>query len=129
VVLCLLAAGCGGSDKPLVSVSGQATYGGGEWPRAGTITFTPVETGSTAISRPGSGLFQTDGKFVVGSYKPGDGLMPGTYHVAISCIDPMDFSKPREELEFVPADFRTEKLVVEAGQDAIVLKYDVPKKK
>jgi hypothetical protein len=129
--LCLVglaAAGCGGDAKGLVLVSGQATYAGGEWPMPGTITFTPLESGASQPARPGSARFNADGKFVVGSYQPGDGLMPGKYHVTISCIDPLDFSKPREVLEFVPADYRPDDLVVEAGQDAIELKYDVPKK-
>jgi len=130
ICLTLLASwGCGGDRKPLVAVAGQATYAGGEWPMPGTITFTPAETTGSLPARPGSARFAVDGKFVVGSYKPGDGLMPGNYHVSISCIDPIDFSKPREELEFVPADFRAEDLVIEAGQDAVELKYDIPKKK
>jgi hypothetical protein len=121
--------GCGASDKPLVQVTGRVTYGGGSWPFPGYITFSPIESAASMPARPGSGPFKTDGKYVVGSYKPGDGLMPGKYHVSVSCIDPNDASKPPSELEFVPANFTTEDLVVEAGQDAIELDIDVPKKK
>ena len=79
-------------------------------------------------ARPGSGRFGEDGTFVVGSYQPGDGLLPGAYHVSVSCIDPNDASKPPAELELVPADFKTNNLVVESGQDAIELNLDVPRK-
>lgn len=123
------AAGCGGNDKPLVPVAGRVTYGGGAWPFPGYVTFSPFESSASTPARPGSGPFKTDGKFVVGSYLPGDGLMPGRYHVSVSCIDPNDASKSPQDLERVPADFTTEPLVVEAGQDAIELNFDVPKKK
>jgi hypothetical protein len=122
-------AGCGGDGKPLVPVSGRVTYGGGEWPFPGYITFSPIESSASMPARPGSGPFKTNGKYVVGSYQPGDGLMPGRYHVSVSCIEPNDTSKPPNELELVPADFTTEDLVVEAGQGAIELNIDVPKKK
>lgn len=128
ILLCIaFLTGCG-SDKPLVPTSGIATYGGGNWPMPGTITLTPLNVPAGMPSRPGSARFGVDGKFVIGSYKPGDGLMPGSYHVVISCYDPLDTSKPAKELEFVPADFKPDNLVVEVGQDDIVLNYDVPKK-
>lgn len=129
-LLLMALAGCG-DGKQLVPVSGKLTYGGDEWPIPGNITFTPLSefsAGREGVHRPGSARFGTDGKYVVGSFAQGDGLMPGTYHVSISCIDPLDFSKPREELEFVPKDFKIDDLVVEAGMDPIVLNYDVPKK-
>jgi hypothetical protein len=122
-----IVSGCG-SERPLVPVSGRATYGGGEWPMSGNINFTPASSSEGSPVRPGSASFDKDGKFVVGSFQPEDGLMPGVYHVSISCLDPLDFSTPREELDFVPQDFKTEELVVEAGMDPIELNFDVPKK-
>lgn len=121
-------AGCGANSKPLVQVSGRVTYGGGAWPFPGYITFSPIESADSAPARPGSGPFGVDGKYVVGSYRSGDGLMPGTYHVSVSCIDPNSASKPPAESEFVPSDFTTKDLVVEAGMDPIELNLDVPKK-
>ena len=94
----------------------------------GIITLTPLSSSGGVVVRPGSGKFGPNGKFVIGSYEIGDGLMPGTYTVAVTCIDPLDFSKPREELDFVPADFKLDNLVVEAGMDPIVMNFDVPKK-
>jgi hypothetical protein len=127
VVLVLLA-GCGGNDKPLVPVSGRITYGGGNWPMPGNITFAPLESAGDLPARPGSGRFEEDGSFVAGSYKPGDGLMPGKYHIGISCFDPND-TRPPDKASYVPMDFTTDVLVVERGQDAIELNIDVPKKK
>jgi hypothetical protein len=127
-IAALAAAGCGGADKPLVPVEGRVTYAGGEWPMAGYITFTPLESPGATPARPGSGRFLPDGKFVVGSYKPGDGLMPGRYTISVSCFD-LNTTKPRDEAEFVPKDFRPEELVIEKGQEAVELNFDVPKKK
>jgi hypothetical protein len=120
-------AGCG-SDRPMVPVSGQVTYAGGEWPMAGTIGFTPTSSPTGTLSRAGSGNFGKDGSFEVGSYKSGDGLMPGVYRVKVSCVDPSDFTKSVAELDIVPKDFHVDDLVVEAGMDPIELNFDVPKK-
>ncbi|MCA9261920.1 MAG: hypothetical protein KDA61_22035, partial [Planctomycetales bacterium] len=79
-------------------------------------------------ARPGSARFDVDGNFAVGSFQPGDGLLPGVYRVSVTCIDPLDFSKPREELDFVPSDFSVPELVVEKGMAPIVLNFDVPMK-
>jgi hypothetical protein len=120
-------AGCG-NDRPMVPVSGRVTYDGGEWPMAGTIGFTPSSSADGKEARAGSGNFGKDGSFVVGSYKPGDGLLPGVYRVKVSCVDPSDFTKSVAELDIVPKDFHVEDLVVEAGMDPIELNLDVPKK-
>jgi hypothetical protein len=130
---CLLLAtpllgGCGGSDKPLVPVSGRATYGGGNWPLPGYVTLVPYESSGSLPSRPGSGRFEVDGRFVIGSYAPGDGLLPGKYRVRISCMKPGVFINSESELEYVPASFKPDDVIVQSGQDPIVLNYDVPKK-
>jgi hypothetical protein len=126
----MLLLGCGGSNNDMVHVTGQLTYGGGEWPAAGIITLTPISTPAGGPSRPGSSNFNVDGEFAIGSYKPGDGLRPGTYNISVSCYDPakMGQGKRPAEMEFVPADFKHESLVIEPGQDDIVLNIDVPKK-
>jgi hypothetical protein len=128
VVAALLGvAGCG-NERSMVPVSGKVTYGGGEWPQAGTIGFTPTSAGDGSISRAGSANFGKDGSFVVGSYKPRDGLLPGVYRVKVSSVDPSNFTKSVAELDIVPKDFQVDDLVVEAGSDPIELNLDVPKK-
>jgi hypothetical protein len=94
----------------------------------GNVTFTPLSSSEGTAKRPGSGQFGPDGNFVVGSYQRGDGLMPGTYNVSVSCFNPNDSTKAPEDLNYVPASFETENLVVEVGMDPIVLNLDVPKK-
>jgi hypothetical protein len=115
--------GCG-NDREMIPVSGRITYGGGSWPKSGNITFAPLEASGSTPLRPGAGAFKEDGAFVVGSYRPGDGLRPGKYHVIVSCVDVDTGVK----IEHVPADFKTEELVIEPGQDDIELNFDVPKK-
>jgi hypothetical protein len=120
--------GCNtGSDKPLVPVRGRVTYGGGDWPMPGTIIFTPIESLGPTPARPGSARFGPDGKFIVGSYKPEDGLMPGRYVVTVSCFDP-GLQIPQSEAEYVPKDFDADELIIKAGQDPVELNFDVPKK-
>ncbi|MBX3433226.1 MAG: hypothetical protein KF847_07885 [Pirellulales bacterium] len=132
---CLLAAGCGQGGIPMVSVSGKVTYNGGEWPAAGSITFTPLETVADYPRRSGSGGFGADGKFVVGSFKSNDGLVPGTYGVSVGCMKERDLTTPIEQLNYVPAGFKPNAgpvkdgvLVVEAGSRAIEVNFDVPAK-
>jgi hypothetical protein len=122
-------AGCGTNDKPLVQVTGRVTYGGGAWPFPGYITFSPLESSASMPARPGSGPFGVDGKYVAGSYQSGDGLLPGKYHVSVSCLAPESATNPPTDSQYVPAEFTTEELLVEAGQDAIEVDIDVPKKK
>ena len=130
-VVCAVLAGitgCG-NDRQMVPVTGRVTFGGREWPMAGSIGFTPNSLADGVVARAGSANFGKDGNFVVGSYKPGDGLLPGVYRVKISCVDPSDFTKSPQELDIVPQDFQVDDLVVEAGMGPIELSYDVPKKK
>lgn len=81
--------------------------------------------------RPGSATFGTNGKFVVSSYKSGDGLLPGKYTAKITCW----VGTPNEripssyiDLDRVPQDYRPE-LVVEKGSGPMEIDYDVPPKK
>jgi hypothetical protein len=84
------AVGCGSSEPGLVPVRGKVTLDGGPWPKEGTINFTPAGTAEGADpskSRPGSAKFATDGSFTAGSFEEGDGLFPGTYKVALDCLE------------------------------------------
>lgn len=125
-------AGCGGNDLPLVPVSGTVTFDGGPCPAVGNVNFTPIEVAPGLPKRPGSGRFREDGKFVVTSFKEGDGLLPGRYRVAITCFSGLpDRSSPDPfgAVSYVPDDYRPVELVVEEGDDPITVNYDVPPKK
>ena len=127
--------GCsGGSDLPLVSVSGRVTFDGGPPPQVGTVSFAPVPgTGREGLPiRPATASFDTDGSFVAASFRKGDGLLPGKYQVTIVCLagDPgYGPGQSHAELSFVPLDYRPGELVVEEGSGPIVVNYDVPPKK
>lgn len=54
-------------------------------PGAGDLTFVPVQVGEGFPMRPAKAEFGPDGAYSAQSYKPGDGLYPGTYRVLVSC--------------------------------------------
>jgi hypothetical protein len=124
--------GCGGSELPLVPVSGRITFNGGPCPKGGSILFVPgAGAGKEGLpNRPGRATFDVDGKFVATSYQEGDGLLPGRYQVNVECVNGVPGpTTPWDSISYVPANYHPDELVVEEGQDAIVLKYDVPPKK
>lgn len=134
--LCAALAGCSDGGLPMVEVYGTVTYEGGPWPKPGNVTFTPLESNGALPQRSGSGAFDVDGKFVAGSFRPGDGLVPGKYGVSVSCMKGIDLTTPLDELNYVPADFKPNAspiqngvLEVKEGDGAIDLLFDVPKKK
>lgn len=133
--LLVVASGCSSSEMPTVPVSGQVTFAGGPPPARGSITFMPHSGSNPAglPAKPGSAQFDTEGRFVVTSFEQGDGLLPGTYGVSISCIrDFQNLSANPDTVavrDYVPQDYRPDELVVKEGQDAIEVTYDVPPKK
>jgi hypothetical protein len=132
-ILCGVLVGCGDSGFQLVPVSGQLTFDGKPAPAGGTISFTPMgDTGTSDLPRRiGSAIFNTDGNFVVSSYKKDDGLMPGRYTVKIVCwVGTPSERNPKSyiDLDRVPQDYRPD-LTVEKGSAPMVVKYDIPPKK
>ena len=79
----LLISGCGHGGPEVVPVGGQITLGGGPWPTAGVLYFTPVK--SDISQRPGLAHFDIEGNFKVGSFSDADGLIPGRYKIAVEC--------------------------------------------
>lgn len=127
-VACLSAAGCGGSGMPTTKVQGAVTFEGGPPPKPGDISFSLVEgTGAAGLPyRPGSGSFGTDGRFEVTSFEKGDGLLPGTYEVRITCLSAPPSQGPLAKLSYVPLDWEAENLVITGDESAITVDYDVP---
>lgn len=82
----VFAIGCG-NPNGTVKVAGAVSVGGEQPPGEGTITFTPVEPASGFPKRPAMAKFGTDGQYVTTSYEPGDGLVPGSYKVAVECYE------------------------------------------
>lgn len=79
LLVALSLTGCGGDG--LQPLQGTVTLDGQPLADA-AVSFSPVEGG-----RPASGKTDADGKFVLASFKAGDGLPVGSYKVTIVKID------------------------------------------
>ncbi len=115
--------GCG-DDRGLVPVSGRVTFNGGEMPGKGYLRFVTLEVGDGFSRRSGMAKFDTDGSYEVRSFKPGDGLLPGTYAVFPYCWEVEPNMDGRPEKSYLPAKYLNPiepqfKLTVEKGQSAI----------
>lgn len=130
-IVCSLLAGCGDPGMPTTKVAGKITFNGGPPPETGTIAFSLVPgTGMKGLPyRPGSSPFGTDGNFVVNSFGKGDGLLPGTYKVRITCLSGPPSAGPLEMLSYVPLDWTPEDLVITGEEGSVSVAYDVPPKK
>ena len=76
--------GCGttnGQMSPLLAVKGKVTYKGQPVAK-GTIRFEPDGYG-----RPATGRLQSDGSFVLGTNREGDGVVAGAHRVSVSGFD------------------------------------------
>jgi hypothetical protein len=126
----LVVSGCGEQGFPMTKVSGKISFNGGPPPETGTIAFSLVPgTGVEGLPyRPGSSPFGTDGKFVVRSFAEGDGLLPGTYKVRISCLSESPSTAPLELLSYVPLNWKPEELVIAGDEGSVSVEYDVPPK-
>ena len=82
VSLIALFVGCQ-SKPPMAPASGTVTVAGKPL-TAGRILFEPVGGGADAM--PALGDIQSDGSFQLYTFKPGDGVMPGTYYPVV--MDP-----------------------------------------
>jgi hypothetical protein len=85
LVVSAAAAGCGASGVETVPVQGVLTFPADKKPQTATVYFSPLEPAAGLPRRPGSGKLQPDGSFTVASFRPGDGLVPGTYRVKVEC--------------------------------------------
>jgi hypothetical protein len=131
LLLLALVLGCGKSGPGTVPVRGKVTFAGGLPPTNGTITFTPIKVQEGMPKRPGTAQFDKNGDFQAQSFKPGDGLFPGTYRPNVSCWmgnpdsnDPSSFDR----LNYVPKDFQPPDVVVDAKSGATEVTIDIPKK-
>lgn len=123
----------GGCGEGTVSVSGRVTYNGGSWPKPGVIHFLPEEPDPDYPSRPGSGQFDTDGQFTVSTYKPGDGLFPGTYSIAVECwLEPPSLEKSSAGRSAAPPKYQSGrtsdlKVTIEPDKPRRDLELNIPR--
>ena len=84
-VCLLLASGCG-EDRGLSPSDWKGhPERSSRCQAAGDLTFVPVQVAAGFPTRPAKAEFNADGEYGAQSYKPGDGLYPGTYRVLVSC--------------------------------------------
>ena len=130
----VLAAGCG-NPRGTVPVEGRVTFGGQPPPQPGYVYFVPRgDDPSVAGRRPGSALFTTDGTFKATTFEDGDGLIPGTYEVRVTCEMPV--ASPAKESHFgaaknlVPEAFKPADVTVPSdGPRPFRVEIDVPTKR
>ncbi len=101
--------GCGKSGAKTTPIAGRITLSGGAWPKAGSLSFHPLEAPAGLPKIPGSADFLPDGSFTATTFKPNDGLAPGRYRVTVDCWEqrPLD-GQPGKNC-YVPQQYRDPK--------------------
>jgi hypothetical protein len=126
LVFLLAAVGCGGRDIPLVTIHGKLTFGGSPPPQPGKIIFSPVENpNSGLIARPGNADFDANGSFVVTTFSPGDGLIPGKYRTTVHCYREPPTLDNYQAVSFVPLDYNPE-VTIPADVGSFEVNLNVP---
>jgi hypothetical protein len=97
VCLALFLSGCGARKYP---VRGTVTLEDGTPLTKGLVIFERVEGGPPVTAR---GNVQADGRYELSTEKPGDGVPPGRYKVA---INPLDTSDVPDEQKVLPFDVK-----------------------
>jgi hypothetical protein len=85
-LLPVLSVGCGHTHPECVEVSGHVTYQSRPV-KDGWISFAPLATDGGKLVRPASADLQSDGSYVLKTFRQGDGILPGEYVVAIAAYD------------------------------------------
>ena len=98
-VAALLLAGCGESLPPTVPVTGTVIWQGKPLPD-GQVVFKPKSIAEGLPKRPATGYINPDGTFRLATFRNGDGVVPGEYHVLVfSYVD----QPPAENDDLNPA--------------------------
>ena len=101
IVVCVFVAGCGES-APVADIEKTVTAGG-------VLTFQgkPLENYRVIFhpkdkKRPASGRTDADGRFQLGTNRPGDGAVPGSHQVTVSYVGPEVAPTPGDEFKEIP---------------------------
>ncbi|MEI6256946.1 MAG: hypothetical protein WCQ77_09920 [Planctomycetota bacterium] len=120
------AGGCDWSSRGTVPVSGRVTFGGAAPEKPCVVCFVPepgVNGGATS-QRAGFAETRPDGSYTATSFKPGDGLLPGTYTVRLECWK-VRGNHDKEGVSFVPKGFTPPAVVVTEGAGSVAYSVDV----
>ena len=83
VLATVLASGCG-RGPTTVPVRGEV-YFNGQPMKDGIVVYVPNDS---AAARQASGRIQSDGSFVLTTFKNGDGVVPGDYSIVVYAYEP-----------------------------------------
>jgi hypothetical protein len=125
----LILLGCG-TEHGTIPVSGVVRVGGEAPPGAGKVIFTPLEAAAGFTQRAGFGQFGSDGKYAAQSFKPGDGLYPGRYLVAVECWETPPNMEGRPVKSYIDQKYTNSEqsgleLVVDPGAGRVDFDIDV----
>lgn len=101
----LLAGGCGGRGVEQVHVTGKVTLDGKPMPGPGTLYFNPTKAAGDEPKLPGTAEFGADGEYAAMTFEPGDGLVPGSYKVAVHCWEVSPNEEGRAAKSFIPKKY------------------------
>jgi hypothetical protein len=124
--------GCSSGYEGLIPLKGTVTFDGAVPPAPGVVQFVALESAAGHPKRTATGQFGADGQYEASSFKEGDGLYPGRYHVTVICNKrDLDYSKkdPFRDASYIAEGFKGQDLVVEADSDEVTLDLDLPLKK
>jgi len=112
--------GCG-PNLGLVPVTGRVTFAGKSPPAECSLIFAPAD--AALKLRPGVAICDSTGHFRAGSYKLGDGLLPGRYRPRLRCIDVANATETKPPVDYVPDGF--ELPVFEVPPQGVAIDFDV----
>ncbi len=107
-----LLAGCDRSLPDMIPVRGTVTFNGGPPPAEGVVVFAPITAAEGFNKRPGTGNFDTSGKYSATSFEGANGLVPGTYTVRVMCYRVAPTMEDPTGVSYVPVGF-SKNLVVD----------------
>lgn len=116
VVFAPVFTGCGPSGPETIPIRGEVTIEDGTVPSNCTVYFQPTEVPEGMPLRPATANVNGDGKFEVTSFRSGDGLVPGTYHVKIVYYTLRPGGNPEIESHWAMHTRQGDDLVVESGK-------------
>jgi hypothetical protein len=111
-------AGCGDGRPTRVPVAGVISIDG-EPLTAGSIMFV------TDAGRPAGGSIDSEGRFALTCYEPGDGAMPGHYRVKITAVESINDRSNRWLAPKKYADEKTSGIEVDVTEPVDDLKIDL----
>lgn len=112
------ATGCGDGRPQRVPVSGTIMIDGAPLPY-GFVTFVP------ASGRSASGQLDAQGRFTLGSYEPGDGVLPGSQRVSVLARESLNDKQAKWHAPKKYANHDTSGIVVEVTEPTDDLKIDL----